>query len=77
MLFENGQTIVLIGDSITDCGRPDEAVPDHEYEATLRHLARRAIDETGCRLIIAEPYVIETDPDDPQLRDTRVIDFEL
>ena len=145
MIFEHGQRIVFIGDSITDCGRrdanapygngymslvrafvtarypelglhwenrgiggdtvrhlkarwdedvialnpdwlsvkigindvwrkygqkPEEAVPVEEYEATLRELIQRAVDETGCRLIIAEPYVIEKDPSDPQLVET-------
>jgi lysophospholipase L1-like esterase len=145
MIFEHGQRIVFIGDSITDCGRrdanapygngymslvrafvtarypelglhwenrgiggdtvrhlearwdedaialnpdwlsvnigindvwrkygqkPDEAVPVEEYEATLRALIQRAVDETGCRLIIAEPYVIEKNPSDPQLVET-------
>lgn len=50
--------------------RPDEAVPVAEYEETLRGLLRRAVDETGCKLIIAEPYVIEKNPSDPQLVDT-------
>ena len=142
MIFEQGQRIVFIGDSITDCGRrdanapygngyvslvhafvtarypelnlswenrgvggdtvrhlearwdedvialnpdwlsikigindvwrrfgerPHEAVPADEYEATLRELVRRAVDGTGCKLIIAEPYVIEKDRTDPQL----------
>ncbi|HVL23921.1 MAG TPA: SGNH/GDSL hydrolase family protein [Thermomicrobiales bacterium] len=145
MIFEQGQRIVFIGDSITDCGRrdafapygngyvslvrafvtarypelglawenrgiggdttrhlkarweedvvalkpewlsvkigindvwrkygakPHEAVPIDEYETNLRQLLTRAVDATGCRLIIAEPYVIEKDQDDPQLRDT-------
>jgi lysophospholipase L1-like esterase len=145
MIFEQGQRIVFIGDSITDCGRRDafapdgngyfslvrafvtarypdlgltwenrgiggdttrhlvarweqdvvalkpdwlsvkigindvwrkygekahEAVPIDEYEANLRQLLRRAVDATGCRLIIAEPYVIEKDANDPQLLDT-------
>jgi lysophospholipase L1-like esterase len=145
MIFEQGQRIVFIGDSITDCGRRDafapygngyvslvrafvtaryaelgltwenrgiggnttrhlkdrweedvvalepdwlsvkigindvwrkygvnahEAVPIDEYEANLRHVLRRAVDCTGCRLIIAEPYVIEKEANDPQLRDT-------
>lgn len=145
MIFEQGQRIVFIGDSITDCGRRDtcapfgngymslvqafitarypglnltwenrgiggdtvrhlkarwdedvialkpdwlsvkigindvwrtygervdEAVPSDEYETTLRELLRRAVDETGCKLIVVEPYVIEKNPNDPQLRDT-------
>lgn len=146
MIFAQGQRIVFIGDSITDCGRRDmfapygngymslvrafvtarspelglqwenrgiggdttrhlrarweedvialrpdwlsvkigindvwrkygekahEAVPIDEYEANLRTLLHRAVDATGCMLIVAEPYVIEKDEDDPQLRDTR------
>jgi lysophospholipase L1-like esterase len=47
-----------------------EAVPIDEYEANLRQLLTRAVDATGCKLIIAEPYVIEKDQNDPQLRDT-------
>jgi len=136
MLFEQGQKIVFIGDSITDCGRRDvfapygngyvaqvrnfliarypqlrlrienrgvggdtvrhlaarwdadviaekpdwlsvkigindvwrnyganahEAVPIDEYEDTYRTLLKRAVDETGCKLIVAEPYMIEFD----------------
>ncbi|MFG2040686.1 SGNH/GDSL hydrolase family protein [Dactylosporangium sp. NPDC048998] len=47
-------------------GRPDEAVPIDEYEQTLRRLLRRAVDATGCRLILADPYLIEPDLTDPQ-----------
>lgn len=140
MIFEAGQKIVFVGDSITDCGRRDaeapygngyvslvrslvtaryperrfrwenrgvggdtvrhldarweqdviaeqpdwlsvkigindvwrafgtnahEAVPIGEYEETYRRLLRRAVDETGCRLIVAEPYIIEADRSDP------------
>lgn len=42
-----------------------EAVPIDEYESTYRRLLRQAVDETGCRLIVAEPYVIEPDRADP------------
>ena len=141
MIFEPGQRIVFIGDSITDCGRrdtdppygngyvslvralvtashpelglmwtnrgvggdtvrdldrrwevdaigpapnwlsvmigindvwrafedgPDQAVPIDEYESTLRSLLRRAVDATGCRLIVATPYLIEPDRTEPQ-----------
>ena len=45
---------------------PDNAVPIDEYETTLRTLLRRALDATGCRLLLAEPYVIEPDRADPQ-----------
>ena len=146
MIFGQGQRIVMIGDSITDCGRRDafapygngyvslvqafitarypeldltfenrgiggdtvrhlearwdddvialkpdwlsvkigindvwrafgekahEAVPADEYEATYRELLQRAVDATGCRLIILDPYVIEKNADDPQLVQTR------
>ena len=146
MIFGQGQRIVMIGDSITDCGRRDafapygngyvalvhafitarypeldlqfenrgisgdtvrhlearwdedaialkpdwlsvkigindvwrafgvnahEAVLPREYETTLRALLRRAVDETGCKLIVMEPYVIEKNPADPQLLRTR------
>jgi lysophospholipase L1-like esterase len=47
-------------------GWPDEAVPIDEYEATLRSLLRRAVDATGCRLIVATPYLIEPDRAEPQ-----------
>lgn len=50
--------------------RTDEAVPVDEYEETLRRLLQRAVDATGCRLIVAEPYVIERSTSDPQLVDT-------
>lgn len=140
MMFEKGQKVVFIGDSITDCGRRDaeapygngymslvrslvtarypelglhwenrgiggdtvrhldarwqqdviaeqpdwlsvkigindvwrafgtnahEAVPIEEYEETYRRLLRQAVDTTGCRLIVAEPYIIEPDHADP------------
>ena len=140
MLFEQGQKIVFIGDSITDCGRRDlnapfgngyvdlvrsfviarypelgltfenrgiggdtvrhleerwesdvlaeapdwlsvkigindvwrtydsggdGAVPIDEYESTYRKLLQIAVDRSGCRLIIAEPYMIESDRSDP------------
>ncbi|GAB3841198.1 SGNH/GDSL hydrolase family protein [Dactylosporangium cerinum] len=47
-------------------GQPDQAVPLDEYEATLRTLLRRAVDATGCRLVLADPYLIEPDRADPQ-----------
>ena len=46
--------------------RHDEAVPLDEFESTLRALLREAVDRTGCRLILAEPYVIEPDRNEPQ-----------
>lgn len=140
MMFERGQKVVFIGDSITDCGRRDASAPyGHgyvslvrsfvigrypeldltfenrgiggdtvrhldarwdadvmaerpdwlsvkigindvwrsfdsagqgavsidEYESTYRRLLQTAVERTGCRLIVAEPYVIEADPADP------------
>jgi lysophospholipase L1-like esterase len=47
-------------------GWADDAVPIDEYEATLRSLLRRAVDATGCRLIVATPYLIEPDRAEPQ-----------
>lgn len=41
------------------------AVSIEEYEATYRRLLQAAVDTAGCRLIIAEPYVIEADTTDP------------
>jgi lysophospholipase L1-like esterase len=51
-------------------GQPDEAVPLDEYEATLRALLRRAVDATGCRLLLADPYLIEPDRTEPQRAET-------
>ncbi|HEY0003020.1 MAG TPA: SGNH/GDSL hydrolase family protein [Actinoplanes sp.] len=50
--------------------RPAEAVPIDEYTTTLRSLLRTAVDRTGCRLIVAEPYIIEPDRTDPQREQT-------
>jgi lysophospholipase L1-like esterase len=47
-------------------GRPEDAVPLAEYRTTLRELLRRAVGETGCRLILADPYLIEPDRAEPQ-----------
>jgi lysophospholipase L1-like esterase len=47
-----------------------DAVPIDEYEATLRDLLRKAVDQTACRLILADPYLIEPDPREPQRTDT-------
>lgn len=142
MIFEAGQKVLFIGDSITDCGRIDEdppygngymslvrafvtarrpelgltwvnhgiggntvrdlaarwdadvireqpdwlsvmigindvwrlftpgqeadAVPIEEFETTLRALLRQAVEATSCRLILADPYVIEPDRSEPQ-----------
>jgi lysophospholipase L1-like esterase len=46
-------------------GREDEAVPLGEFTDTLSTLLRRAVDETGCRLIIADPFIIEPSTTDP------------
>ena len=35
------------------------AVSIDEYESVYRHLLQTAVDGTGCKLIIAEPYIIE------------------
>ncbi|GAA1965886.1 SGNH/GDSL hydrolase family protein [Catenulispora subtropica] len=47
-------------------GHPQNAVPLDEFVETLRGLLRRAVEETGCRLILADPYVIEPDREEPQ-----------
>ncbi|MEU6073364.1 SGNH/GDSL hydrolase family protein [Micromonospora sp. NPDC047074] len=47
-------------------GRPTEAVPIGEYESTLRALLTEAVERTGCGLVLADPYFIESDRDDPQ-----------
>ncbi|GAA2574527.1 SGNH/GDSL hydrolase family protein [Winogradskya consettensis] len=49
---------------------PDRAVPIDEYAKTLRDLLRTAVDRTGCRLIVAEPYIIEPDRGEPQRAET-------
>ncbi|WP_435135078.1 SGNH/GDSL hydrolase family protein [Actinacidiphila sp. bgisy144] len=55
---------------INDCwrgieGKADEAVSVEEYRTTLSGLLDRAIAETGCRLVLATPYLIEGDTSDP------------
>jgi len=47
-------------------GAPELAVPLDEYRETLRGLLRQAVDSTGCRLVLATPYLIEPDRDEPQ-----------
>ncbi len=47
-----------------------DAVPIDEYEVTLRSLLRQAVDQTACRLILADPYIIEPDPLEPQRAQT-------
>jgi lysophospholipase L1-like esterase len=49
---------------------PELAVPIDEYATTLRDLLRQAVDRTGCRLIVAEPYLIEPDRGEPQRAQT-------
>jgi lysophospholipase L1-like esterase len=49
---------------------PARAVPIDEYAGTLRSLLRQAVDRTGCRLIVAEPYIIEPDRAEPQRAET-------
>lgn len=44
---------------------PNEAVPLPEYEETLRRLLTYARQETGCRLLLAAPYMIEPDRSNP------------
>ncbi|GIH06554.1 lipase [Rhizocola hellebori] len=51
--------------------RGSEAVPIGEYEETLHRLLKRAVDGTGCKLILADPYLIEADQAEPQLVETR------
>jgi lysophospholipase L1-like esterase len=52
-------------------GRGAEAVPIDEYSETLHRLLKRAVEATGCRLILADPYLIEADQAEPQLVQTR------
>ncbi|WP_117208052.1 SGNH/GDSL hydrolase family protein [Allorhizocola rhizosphaerae] len=47
-------------------GREHEGVPIKEYEDTYRSLLRRAVETTACKLILADPYIIEPDSNDPQ-----------
>lgn len=49
-----------------DAYDPGGAVPIDEYEETLARLLRAAVDHTGCRLILADPYVIEPDRSEAQ-----------
>jgi len=41
------------------------AVDIDEYESTYRRLLADAVERTGCRLIVAEPYMIEADRSNP------------
>jgi lysophospholipase L1-like esterase len=44
---------------------PGDAVPLDEYEQTYERLLARTRERTSARLILVEPYVIETDHSDP------------
>ncbi len=44
-------------------GNSKEAIPLDEYLSTLRRLLKRAQDATGAKLILAQPYMVEKDPD--------------
>jgi lysophospholipase L1-like esterase len=46
-------------------GNEAEGVPSDEFERIYRRLLRRAVDASGCRLILADPYVVEADPAEP------------
>lgn len=50
--------------------QPDQGVPIEEYESTLRDLLSRAVKNTGCRLILVDPYLIEPDHGEPQRAQT-------
>jgi len=41
------------------------AVSIDEYESTYRDLLKQAVQFTGCKLIIAEPYIIDADRTNP------------
>jgi lysophospholipase L1-like esterase len=41
------------------------AVAIDEYESTYRDLPKQAVECTGCKLIVAEPYVIDADRSNP------------
>jgi len=47
-------------------GYPHLAVPLEEFTETVRDLLRRAVEATGCRLVLADPYLIEPDRAEPQ-----------
>lgn len=55
---------------INDCwrgveGKTEEAVPVGEFQETLAALLDRAVAATGCRVVLATPYLIEGDRSDP------------
>lgn len=55
---------------INDCwrgmeGKPEEAVPVGEFQETLAALLDQAVAATGCRVVVATPYLIEGDRSDP------------
>ncbi len=45
--------------------RPADAVPLEEYEATYRELLKETQARTGARIILMDPYVIESNRADP------------
>jgi lysophospholipase L1-like esterase len=47
-------------------GHQEDAVPLDEFETTLRQLLPEAVDTTGCKLILADPFIIEPNRDDPR-----------
>jgi lysophospholipase L1-like esterase len=49
-------------------GNTGEAVPVEEYRTTLHRLLKRAKEATGTRIILAEPYIIEPNRNDPMRR---------
>jgi len=46
-------------------GNEAEGVPLEEFERIYRRLLKRAVEAAGCRLILADPYVVEADPAEP------------
>ena len=46
-------------------GNEADGVPLEEFERIYRRLLKRAVEAAGCRLILADPYVVEADPAEP------------
>jgi lysophospholipase L1-like esterase len=46
-------------------GNEADGVPLEEFERIYRRLLKRAAEAAGCRLILADPYVVEADPAEP------------
>jgi len=46
-------------------GNEADRVPLEEFERIYRRLLKRAVEAAGCRLILADPYVVEADPAEP------------